>query len=238
MVNFHSMSLSQTSCYLLKAKDGYLLIDCGNLHDKKAFLNNIRKFGIAITDIRYLFLTHHHNDHCGLITFLISANPKIQVIMSRKCSEYLKTGNHFKHINEHYSNTMLRHIVNTYSRLRKHSESFDPYFRRDEDIILDYDNDIILPELGIDGKILFVPGHTEDSISIVADKAAFVGDTARNMMNFTGTPYQPILLYDLEACYKSWNKLIEAGAKIIYPGHGSPFIAENIQNNSKNINSI
>ena len=229
MVNFHSMSLSQTSCYLLKAKDGHLLIDCGNLYDKKAFLSNIRKFGIAITDINYLFLTHHHNDHCGLLTFLLSVNPKIQVIMSRKCSEYLKAGSHFKHINEHYSNNMLRHIISAYSKLGKHSESFDPYFKRDEDLIIDCDNDIILPELGIDGKILFVQGHTKDSISIVLGNVAFVGDAARNMMNFTGTPYQPILLYDLEECYKSWNKLIEAGAKIIYPAHGRPFTAEKLK---------
>lgn len=223
-MNFKTITLSQTNCYLLKAKDGYLLIDCGNAYDTKVFLSSISKLGIAPTDIHYLFLTHHHSDHCGLLNFLMSANPKIRVIMSKKCAEYLKTGTHYKHNNERYSNSALRLIIGTYSRLnKKWSESFEPFFIRTEDMIVEYDNDTLLSLLGIKGMILITPGHTEDSISIVTGKAAFVGDAARNMLNITGTPYQPLLLYDLEACYRSWDKLIKVGAKKIYPAHGKPF---------------
>jgi len=230
MVNFDVIKLSQTNCYLLKAEEGYLLIDCGNKYDKQVFLNSIRKREIVLTDIRYLFLTHHHNDHCGLLTFLTSANPKIQVIMSKKCATYLKIGTHFRHIHEHYSNLPLRLIISTYSRLNKSfSESFEPYVSRSEDILIEGDNATFLPELGINGQILLTPGHTEDSISLITENAAFVGDATRNMLNFTGSPHQPILLYDLDVCRKSWHKITCAESNLICPAHGSPFRAEKIK---------
>lgn len=227
MVTFDVIRLAQTNCYLLEAKDGYLLIDCGSLSDKQAFLKSIRKRGIALTDIHYLFLTHHHADHCGLVAFLIAANPQMQVIMSHLCAGYLKTGKHFQHPNEHYANPALGRIVDTYSKFNRNlSNSFTPFYSRSEDIHIESDNDTLLPELGIQGKILLTPGHTEDSISMVTDKFAFVGDAARNTLNFTGTPYQPMLLYDLEVCYRSWDKLLAEGAKTILPAHGKPFQAD------------
>ncbi len=230
MLSNRAITLSQTNCYLLKANDGYLLIDCGNASDKQSFLSNLGKLGIALADISHLFLTHHHNDHSGLLHFMISANPKIQVIMSSKCAEYLKTGTHYKHRDEKYSNHALRLMLKIYSCLnRDWSENFVPYFTRGSDIILDQDNDYILSELGVDGRILLTPGHTDDSISIVTNKAAFVGDAARNMLNFTGTPYHPILLYDLAACYESWVKLINTGVSTIYPSHGKPFDSERLK---------
>ncbi len=224
MLGLRTITLSQTNCYVLKAKEGYLLIDCGNVSDKKAFLSNLGKLGIALADISYLFLTHHHNDHSGLLGFMISANPKIQVIMSSKCAQYLKNGIHYKHRDERYPNPALRLMLKIYTRLNRNwSENFVPYFTRASDIIIDQDDDYVLSELGVEGRILFTPGHTDDSISLVTDKAAFVGDAARNMLNFTGRPYHPILLYDLAACYESWDKLLNTGASTIYPSHGKPF---------------
>lgn len=150
--------------------------------------------------------------------------------MHKKCGDYLQTGAHFKHEGEKYSNPVLGFIIDTYSKFnRSWSESFTPYFNRLSDIIIEHDNVNLLPELGIDGKILLTPGHTEDSLSVIIGKAAFVGDAARNMLNFAGTPYQPILLYDLEACYKSWSKLIEEEVNVICPAHGKTFAAKKLK---------
>lgn len=229
MVNLDGIKLAQTNCYLLKTKEGYLLIDCGNQVNRQVFLASIRKQNIALTDIHYLFLTHHHNDHCGLLPFLIAANPDITVIMSKTCADYLKTGHHFPSIHEHYANPGLHLLIGLFARFNKHfSERFTPYSSRPQDRLIEGDNDTLLPELGINGKILYTPGHTLDSISLVTEQIAFVGDAARNLLNFTGTPYQPILLYDLEACYRSWDKLLQEGVKTIYPAHGKPFRADKL----------
>jgi len=229
MVPFDVIRLSQTDCYLLKAKDGYLLIDCGNSGDQQAFLKWLHQRGIALADIHYLLLTHHHTDHCGLMAFLIAANPQMRVIMSSVCAGYLKTGHHFQHPHEHYANPVLGLILKTFFKLNGNvTDCFTPYFCRPGDILIEGDNATLLVELGLNGTILLTPGHTEDSISIVTDTLAFVGDAARNILNFTGTPYQPLLLYNLEVCYSSWNKLHAEGVKTIFPAHGKPFQLEKL----------
>lgn len=230
-MNFRTIKLSQTNCYLLTCKDGFLLIDCGNVSDKLTFLYNLNKIGVDPSQIRCLFLTHHHNDHCGLLSYLVSVNPGIKVIMTRKCADYLQTGTHFIQCSERYSNPLLNLFINTYSRfIKKLSINFEPYFVREKDFIIEEDNNNLLGQLGIEGSIILTPGHTEDSMSIVTSSSAFIGDAARNMLNFTGTPYQPIILYALEECHNSWHKLIDSGVKEIYPAHGKPFGSEKLRN--------
>lgn len=222
MSDWHRITLSQTNCYLLKVKDGFMLVDCGNAHDKKTFLNTIQTLGIAMTDIRYLFLTHHHNDHCGLLHELVSKNPEIKVILSEKCAAYLRVGTHQKHIKQRYASRMLELVVGIFVKLnRDFSEEFTPYVTRSNDVVVK-ENDVLPPDMGIQGKILRTPGHTEDSISLVIRDVAFVGDAARNVLNGLGASYLPILMYDREICYSSWLK-IAAEAKTICPAHGKCF---------------
>lgn len=219
-----TLTLPQTNCFLIRLEHGYLLVDCGRLQDKDRFLQTLDKLGVSVTDLSYLFLTHHHNDHCGLLNFLVTANPSIRVIMSKKCAQYLAVGTHCKHAGERYANAALGLIVGAYTRLNKNwPEIFPLYDYRREDIIIEADNDNVLPRFGIEGKILMTPGHTVDSISLISGQAAFVGDAARGMLNFAGRPYYPILLYDSATCRQSWQKLACAGAKQVFPAHGKPF---------------
>lgn len=229
MLNWHRIKLSQTNCYILKAKDGFMLVDCGNAHDKETFLKSIQALGIAIADIRYLFLTHHHNDHVGLLNDLVSMNPNVIVILSEKCASYLKTGRHYNHPKQRYANARLRLVVEMFAKLNGgFSLEFPPYVVRSQDIVIPEDNDTLLPELGIQGKILGTPGHTDDSISLVVGDVAFVGDAVRNLLHVLGAPYLPFLFYDLETCYASWLK-ITAEAKMICPAHGKSFEAEKLR---------
>ena len=61
---------------------------------------------------------------------------------------------------------------------------------------------------------------------MIVGEDAFVGDAARNILGFLGTPYQPILLYDKGACLESWERLLSMGVKRIHPGHGKSFDAD------------
>jgi glyoxylase-like metal-dependent hydrolase (beta-lactamase superfamily II) len=69
-----------------------------------------------------------------------------------------------------------------------------------------------LAGVGIAGTVLPTPGHSDDSVSIVLDDgSAFTGDL---------TP--PGLAPDdrRAAIEASWQRLRDAGARMIYPGHG------------------
>ncbi len=71
-----------------------------------------------------------------------------------------------------------------------------------------------LAEVGIAGEIVPTPGHSDDSVSLVLDEgAAFTGDL---------TPLSLAEPANAEALAASWQRLRDAGARTIYPGHGPP----------------
>lgn len=53
------------ACYLLKAAEGYWLIDCGTPEGYGQIKENISKLGIEIAQIKKIFATHGHYDHVG-----------------------------------------------------------------------------------------------------------------------------------------------------------------------------
>lgn len=236
MSNMRTFRLSQTNCYLLETAAGLCLIDCGNSRDQNKLVAALNHAGFDLSQIQFLVLTHHHGDHCGLVNFLTAANPKMRVVMSRRCSEILMTGTSFKPANEVYANACLNKLIRSYLFLsRALSDSFPPYSRRAEDILIENDCELALTGMGPNPKIIVTPGHTQDGLSVVFGNSAFVGDAARNILNFTGAKYLPILYSDLAACYSSWDKLNKAGVDMIYPAHGKPFQAKKLKIPPKNL---
>lgn len=226
---FQRIRLSQTCCYLLKANDGYILIDCGCAADERTLLSKLESERLNPRSIRYLLLTHHHSDHCGLLSFLLSANPDIRVIMSEKCAAYLETGRHFSPDGERYAVKAMGGIMRVYRQMSGNmTDVFLPYFKRDCDVLC-ASRDRDLPNfMGCKGRLIQTPGHTEGSISLVVGEHAFVGDAVRNILNFLGATYEPILYYDRRTCYESWTKLLSTGVKYIHPAHGPSLRAERL----------
>lgn len=53
------------AAYLLKMKEGYVLIDCGTPEGYEIIKNNIEKLGVNLHEIKYILGTHGHYDHIG-----------------------------------------------------------------------------------------------------------------------------------------------------------------------------
>lgn len=69
--------------------------------------------------------------------------------------------------------------------------------------------------IGIAGQIIPTPGHSDDSVSLVLDDgSAFVGDLTRP--EFIGQENHDVVT-------ASWQRLRDAGARKIYPGHGPAY---------------
>lgn len=215
-----------TNCYLIKGKDSFLLIDCGGRGNKKLLKKKLARLGLKASQIRYLVLTHHHNDHCGMLPFLMTENPSLRVIMSERCSQFLQGGRNVRHPSERYANKTLAIIMGFYLGIQKNPDSFQPFYPRPQDIIIKQDDDTMLPKLGFSGQIILTPGHTEDSLSIIAEDTAFVGDAARNFLSFTGSPYYPIIYYNESSCLESMGRIINHGIRVVCPSHGKPFAVE------------
>lgn len=220
---YYRIVLGSTSCYLLPLSEGYLMVDCGSEDNAKQLLLQLRKHRIPISSIRYLFLTHHHGDHSGLLRFLCSENPQLKVILSRACAEYLMTG-HNQEVSEHYATPALKYAFWLFAKLGfKMKKTFPVYVLRSGDIIIDREEFDLAPFVGSSMIALASPGHTPDSITLIYNRYAFVGDSARNLLNLLGSPYEPICQDDPAACQESLRKLMHSKYLKIYPGHGSSF---------------
>ena len=86
-----------------------------------------------------------------------------------------------------------------------------------------------LIDYGIPGRIIHTPGHTLGSVSVLLDTGdAFVGCMAHNNPPFRLKPGLPIFAENLSMLKKSWRKLLDMGARTIYPGHGNSFSSREI----------
>src|SRR5512133_600510 len=65
-----SIPLSMSHTYLIPCPDGYLQVDTGYCRDYPIYRQKLAKAGIPIESIRYLLLTHHHDDHAGFLNEL------------------------------------------------------------------------------------------------------------------------------------------------------------------------
>ena len=64
-------------------------------------------------------------------------------------------------------------------------------------------------------------------MSILFDSGeVFVGDLAMNRLPLRLTPGLPIFAVDVEKVKESWRRLLDRGARYVYPAHGKPFPAE------------
>ena len=241
-MNFIPISLSVTTCYLCKAGTGYILIDTGYEEDWELFQSRLKQENVSIAQITHIILTHHHDDHCGLLHHILAENSSIRVVMSEQCEKLIRVGrNDTTHgggplnrrialllrIKRYYVGIHLHKKVEKANNLR-----FPPYLMREGDCIIH--DGVRLRDVGInlDGTILETPGHTVDSISILFDDGdCAVGDAAANFLRFAGTKYCVIFVCNLDQYYRSWEKLLSQGAKAIFPAHGKSFPAEKLKKN-------
>ncbi len=97
------------------------------------------------------------------------------------------------------------------------------------ELVID-DDGLSLRDYGISGRIVYTPGHTMGSVSVLLDSGeAFVGDLTMNKFPLRLGPGLPTIAEDDLNVKESWKKLLELGATTVYPAHGKPFSTEVIK---------
>lgn len=209
-------------CYLVQ-DDGIIMIDGGPPNKSIAFQNFIKHIPIHPNDIRIIILTHGDFDHVGSardIKLLTGANIAIH--------EYDRLNFENSIYNFPPGTTLwgriLHFLLNPILKISLKSPG------EKCDIVLD-NSDYPLYDFGINGKIVYTPGHTKGSVSVLLESGeAFVGCLAHNNFPFRLRPGLPIFAEDIERVKESWKSLIERGARMIYPAHGDPFPVDIIKN--------
>ena len=181
------LKYGNTNCYYIKGKKGSILVDTDWAGTLQAFYKKVKE--LNITNIDYLLITHYHPDHMGITQDIIdNMNVKLLVIDVQK--DYI-----------HCSDQIFE---------KNNNINFNP-ISTEPLIISCKDSRRFLNDLGINGEIIYTPGHSDDSISLILDEGiALVGD-----------------LYDLnsaitfndEKINNSWNKILSHNISKIYYGH-------------------
>ena len=212
--------------YVYPGEDGYIMIDTGYEHSLKDVQRKLKQKNIDLSDIRYVFLTHAHDDHAGFLNELMHENKELKVIMSDKAMPTLKRGqNSFDGGCSTFFAwvfcKLMALVGKAEHRFPSIADEFDNRFIEITDA-----NKSELEEL-LQGEILFTPGHTKDSISLKKDNIIFCGDAAMN-----GIPSMKRLIIWIENTRQfeqSWEVLLNANADLIYPAHGNPFPKEDLR---------
>ena len=219
-IKIYPIRLGFDCCYIIQDK-GIILIDGGAPKKAKDFMKALERISIKPEEIRLIVITHGHWDHIGSakeikeITGAEIAMHQLEKDWLEKSLAQMPPGI-----------TLWGRLLSTITKI------FLPLIRipgTQVDLALG-EEDLSLAEYGIPGKIVYTPGHSSGSVSVLLDTGdVFVGDLAMNRFPLRLSPGLPIFGDDLKRVKESWKLLLDQGIKTIYPAHGEPFSADSIQ---------
>ena len=218
--------------WIYPVENGWVMIDTGYENSYVSVIKKLRNLLIQPEEIRYLFLTHAHDDHAGFLEEWMTKHPNTQVIAHEKAIDGLCRGqNSF----DGGCSTLIAFLFCQLMVLLGNGDHRYPELSEahlSKIITLNEDNQA-QAENALNGKVLFTPGHTDDSISLLVDGNLFCGDAAMN-----GLPSShkiTIWVEDKAAFEKSWDVMLASRAKTIYPAHGNPFVPSLLKKNKYRI---
>ncbi|MFT4104141.1 MAG: MBL fold metallo-hydrolase [Lacrimispora sp.] len=215
--------------WIYSIPEGFVLIDTGYENGFARLKKRLSLQRIDIRDIRYVFLTHAHDDHAGFLNELFMESADVQVIMSARAIEGLYRGqNSFA---GGCTSRLALFFCYFMKLLGKGGHRFPPLngeFEKRCILVSDHNREEAGMRLG--GSIIDTPGHTADSISLLlGDGSLFCGDAAMN--GFPSLHKTAIWAEDKEAFLQSWQTIIGLKPAKIYPGHGNPFDYSELEKN-------
>lgn len=215
-VQIYPISFGFAQTFLLKGEK-IILIDAGMAGQMVRFRKGLAATHTQIEAIDLLLFTHGHFDHIGLAKEIADLSGAQVAVHAREKEGFESGGSPITPGTTPWGKllaTMAKRLPNTNLPTPK------------VDLTLT-DEALSLEAYGIPGKIIYTPGHTLGSVSVLLDSGeAFVGDLAMSAKIMRWTPGLPIFAEDEYLVKTSLQTLLGLGAQTIYPAHGKPFSAE------------
>jgi glyoxylase-like metal-dependent hydrolase (beta-lactamase superfamily II) len=214
--------------YLLKADDGWVLVDCGwNMPDvMEALEAQVRDLGIQLDDIRTLVITHFHSDHYGLAGALVGAT-KARMLMHRLDWLFIRAElADFDRAIERLDAWLRRHGVPA-DRLGEEQRRAVEVFRRytvqapDEQV----EDGHRIPVGPREFRVVWTPGHTGGHICLhdAERRVLLSGDHVLDPISPNVSLNRPDMGNPLGDYLQSLRKVGELDVDLVLPAHGEPF---------------
>ena len=210
-------------CYLVKIRDGFIMIDTGDASDCVILEKELDHAMVTPKNLKLVILTHGDFDHAGNAAFL-HKKYGVRIAMHVNDSGMVERGDQSwnRKAKSDRISFFGRIIIFISSHLVK-SVQFQPF---KPDILIEDGQD--LSEYGFDAKVLHLPGHSKGSIGILtAEGFLFCGDLLMNMFK----PDLHFMIDDYADFTASIEKLKKLNIKMVYPGHGKPFPIDQFMKN-------
>lgn len=222
-VSIERIPFLNVSGFLIYTSDAAILIDTGHSKTVEHFSEAMAKLGKSPSDISLIVLTHTHFDHAGGARAIkdLTAAP---LAVHREEADNLRRGRTPFPKGTRWKGKLIVFIGNIFARKMATYAALDP------DIILK--DSLDLKPYGIPGMVLYTPGHTSGSVSVILETGdAFVGD---NLMGISLKEHYPPFANDRALVLASWEKYISLGVKRLYPAHGKMVSIEALKNELEN----
>ena len=222
-MRIHRIQSVAAYSHLIETDEALYLVDAGMVGHGRTILRRIRDIGRDPSEIRLAIVTHGHADHFGGLPEILDEAPGVETIAHPEHARVVATGN-----------VVISPGLNPYSKLYE-------FLARTS-----------LPRIGLRGvghvialgrrsaarRVRPARQHhlhhrviAAGDISLVLDDGtAFVGDAVqgRRIPGLT-PPELPNMALDVDDVLASWQILLDAGTKVIYPAHGSVVSAEELR---------
>ena len=217
--------------YLLETPLSWIALDSGYAGGFAAYEKKLKKL-TAVSDIKYVLLTHAHNDHTGFLGELLQKSGA-KFVARQASLPRLASGENAMPDGTGFTSRFGVAL----SSMMRHS-SFSPVLPREGDIVLTSEQDQPFLALGLPIRVVFLPGHTADSVGLYLEKTRelLCGDAAGNA--FIAPARQAILIENVPEFAQSWDKIIALNPSRIYPCHGNPFPPEDLAKYRSRLNEL
>ncbi len=216
------LGLGGINCYLLKAGDGFVLIDTG-LPSKRAILEKrLEGAGCRPGNLKLIVLTHGDLDHAGNAAYLRRTYGTKIVMHVGDAGMVERADLTWNRKAKPDRRTLTSHAILLASRF------WLVFFKQGEFEVFTPDMYVAdgyeLARYDLAAQVLSLPGHSKGSIGVLTSQGdLFCGDLLQNF----GRPGAPFV-DDLADQHASIEKLRALAVTTIYPGHGKAFPADRV----------